>query len=138
MGYTVDLLGADLRCRSEADTRAATALVKTRAGRCPRHLEVAPWSLANPPRDDAWALSIEYFGGEAWDDEEARELWLALAPHLASGATIEFQGEDFSRWRIRWEAGRVFEEYPKEVVWALTGELLQPCTDPAPVTNREE
>lgn len=132
MGYTVDLQGADLRCRSEADARAVTDVVWRHADHCPRHFEVAPWSLSNPPRDDAWGLSIEYFGGEAWDDDGAKQLWLALAPHLADGATLEFQGEDFSRWRIRWEGGRVFEEHPKEVVWTLSHEITAHSQRPAP------
>ncbi len=132
MGYTVDLQGSDLRCRSEADAQSATEVVRRHADRCPRHLEVAPWSLSNPPRDDAWGLSIEYFGGDAWDDSEARQLWLALAPHLADGATIEFQGEDFSRWRIRWEGGRVYEEYPMKVIWSLSIEITAEPETPAP------
>jgi hypothetical protein len=132
MGYTVDLQGSDLRCRSEADARAAAEVVERHSDHCPRHFEVAPWSLANPARDDAWALSIEYFEGDHWDDPEARKLWLALAPQLADGATIEFQGEDFSRWRIRWEAGRVFEEYPKKVIWAVSCEITAKSETPAP------
>lgn len=132
MGYTVDLQGADMRCRSEADARAAAEVVQRHADHCPRHFALAPWSLSNPVRDDAWALSIEYFEGDHWDDDEAKPLWLALAPHLADGATIEFQGEDSSRWRIRWEAGRVFEEYPKEVSWAVSHEITAESLKPAP------
>lgn len=132
MGYTVDLQGADLRCRSEADAREAALVVQRHGERCPRHLEVAPWSLSNPVRDDAWALSIEYFEGDHWNETEARQLWLALAPHLVDGATIEFQGEDFSRWRIRWEAGHVFEECPKEVIWAVSQEITAEPETPAP------
>lgn len=132
MGYTVDLHGSDLRCRSESDARAAAEIVRGQPDRCPRHFDVAPWSLSNPARDDAWALSMEDFGGEAWDDEQAKLLWLAIAPHMADGATIEFQGEDFSRWRIRWDAGRVFEEYPREVIWAVACEVTTAPVPPAP------
>ena len=132
MGYTVDLQGADLRCRSEADARASAEVVRRRADHCPRHFEVASWSLSNPPRDDAWGLSVEYFGGDCWDDSEAKVLWLALAPHLADGASIELQGEDFYRWRIRWEGGRVFEEYVEEVHWAVSHEITTEAPKPAP------
>ena len=132
MGYTVDLQGADLRCRSEADARTASEVAQRHADHCPRHFALAPWSLSNPVRDDAWALSIEYFEGDHWDDDEAKQLWLALAPHLADGATIEFQGEDFCRWRIRWEADHVFEEFPKEVIWAVSREITAESESPAP------
>ena len=132
MGYTVDLQGADLRCRSEADARAAALVVQRHGERCPRHLEVAPWSLSNPVRDDAWALSIEYFEGDHWDETEARQLWLALTPHLADDASIEFQGEDGARWRIRWDRGHVFEEYVKEVSWAVSHEITAKSETPAP------
>jgi hypothetical protein len=54
---------------------------------------------------------------------EFRRLWLALAPHLADEATIELQGEDLTRWRIRWSGGRVFEEFPKEIIWDLEREI---------------
>lgn len=132
MGYTVDLQGADLRCRSEADAREAALVVQRHGERCPRRIEVAPWSLSNPARDDAWALSIEYFEGDHWDDPEARQLWLALTPHLADDASIEFQGEDGARWRIRWDRGHVFEEYVKEVTWAVSHEITTKSETPTP------
>lgn len=132
MGYTVDLRGSDLRCRSEADAREAAQVVQRHGERCPRLFEVAPWSLSNPPIDEAWGVSIENFSGDSWDDTEAKQLWLTLAPHLADGTTIEFQGEDFARWRIRWDGGRVFEEYVKEVVWDVSHELTAETLKPAP------
>lgn len=131
MGYTVDLQEADLRCRSEADARAAAALVPQHAENCPRHFNVEPWCPSNPCRDDAWKLSVEYFEGDHWDSDEAAVLWLALAPHLADGATIEFQGEDLYRWRIRWEGGRVFEEQVESVQWTVVRELQPPQKDGA-------
>lgn len=54
-------------------------------------------------RQGWWLLEIEHFQGDHWRDEEAKEVWLAIAPFMADGATIEFQGEGFERWRIRWQ-----------------------------------
>lgn len=132
MGYTVDLEEANLMCRSEAAAREATTIVTAHRELSPYHLEVAPWQRSSPPREDAWSLSIEHFQGDHWDDDAAKQLWLALAPHLADGATIEFQGEDRVRWRIRWEAGRVFEEYVHEVIWAVGQEIDPTESEPAP------
>ena len=76
-----------------------------------------------------WFLGIDEFQGDHWQDSEARGVWLAIAPHMADGATIEFQGEGRERWRIRWEAGRVFEEYITQVVWAVNEEITAPAQE---------
>lgn len=123
MGYTVDLQDTSLRCKSESDARHAAAIIEAHEEMCPYHLQVEPWQTSNPPRDDSWMLSVEHFQGDHWHDDEARKLWLALCPHMADEATIEFQGEDGSRWRIRWSQGRVFEEFPQETIWALEREV---------------
>ena len=39
------------------------------------------------------------------------------------GYTIEFQGEEGGRWRIRWQDGRVYEELVAEVVWHVNEEI---------------
>lgn len=126
MGYTVELEDAALRCRTKADAEAAAAVIRQHHEMCPYHLEVSPRCLSNPPRDDSWVLEVDHFAGDHWVDDEAAKLWLALSPHLADGATIELQGEDLYRWRIRWEGGRVLEECVKEVLWAVNRELQPP------------
>lgn len=123
MGYTVELKDADLRCRSEAAAEAAAEIVNADQWASPYHLQVSPVCRSNPPNDAEWSLEVSHFQGDHWHDDEARRLWVALAPHLADGATLEFQGEGFERWRIRWEGGRVFEEYVTDVVWAVASEL---------------
>ncbi len=122
MGYTVDLQGADLRCRSRVDAGTAVAVIERHPAMHPYHLEVSARCLSNPHRDDSWVVEIEYFAGDHWDDEEAQRLWIALSPHLADGATLEFQAEEGGRWRIRWEGGRAFEEYITHITWAVERE----------------
>jgi len=77
-----------------------------------------------------WYLRIDHFQGDHWHDDEARAIWLAIAPHMADDASIEFQGEDLQRWRIRWLGGRCFEDRVEEVVWIQDNEIGAP--------NREE
>ena len=101
MGYTVDWEGADLRCRSERDARRAAEIVNGDPWLSPYHLVVAVWQPPEPGHD--WALNVEHFQGDHWHDDQARQVWLAIAPHMADGSTIEFQGEAGERWRIRWE-----------------------------------
>jgi len=126
MGYTVELHDSYLWCRSEADAEAAAEVIDRHTEMCPYHLEVSSHCMSNPPRDDAWVLEVDHFAGDHWNDEKAVKLWLALAPHLADGATIEFRGEEGERWRIRWKEGRVIEEYVKDVIWAVVRELQPP------------
>ena len=124
MGYTVEWEADDLRCKSEEDARRTAEIINPDEWMSPYHLVVAPWQ---PPQPELqWALSIEHFQGDHWHDDQARKVWLRIAPHMADGATIEFQGEDFERWRIHWQEGRVFEEYVAEVVWATDEEITAP------------
>lgn len=124
MGYTVDFQGADLRCRTKADAEQAARVVQAHPDMHPYHIQVEVWGTSVPPRDDAYVLDVFEFQGDHWNNDAANKLWLALTPHLADESTIEFQSEDRTRWRIRWSGGRVFEEYPKEVIWALEKEIL--------------
>lgn len=123
MGHTVDLMGADLRCRAKADAFNASRIFERDGAMCPHHFVVYPRSMSNPERDDSWIVEVDYFAGDHWDDESAQQLWLAIAPHMADGATIEFREEDGTRWRVRWSGGEAFEEYPKETIWALERKL---------------
>ena len=126
MGYTVNLECSRLRCHTRADAEAATEKVTHHVEMCPYHLMVSPRCMSSPPRDDAWGLDIDHFAGDQWNDDEAIQLWLDIAPHLADGSTIEFQGEDGWRWRIQWEAGRVVEETVHEVIWVENRQLQPP------------
>ena len=126
MGYTVELQGTKLHCLTRADAEAATIKVTQHTEMCPYHLVVSPRCLSNPPRDDTWALDVDHFVGDHWHDDEAINLWLGIAPHLADGSTIEFQGEDGWRWRIRWTGDRVVEERVQDVIWVENRQLLPP------------
>jgi hypothetical protein len=94
MGYTIDLEGDDLRCRSEADARRAIPVIENGGWIHPYHLQVSVACRSNPPRDDAWQLEVDHF-----------------------------QGEDSERWRIRWHEGHVFEEYITDIVWTVNQEI---------------
>ena len=123
MGYTIDLEADDLRCRSEADARRAVAVIENGSWIHPYHLQVSVTCRSNPPCDDAWQLEVDHFQGDHWNEDEARRVWLAIAPFMVDGAVIEFQGEDSERWRIRWHEGHVFEEYITDIVWAVNQEI---------------
>jgi hypothetical protein len=121
MGYSIDLEGCDLRCKSEADTHQAAATINGDSWMSPYHLQVSP---RKPPEDGSeWRLEIDHFQGDHWPDEEAKRVWLALVPHMADGATLEFQGEGPERWRIRWQDGKCYEDYVAQVIWAVQEEI---------------
>ena len=136
MGYTVDLEADDLRCKSEEDARKAAAIVNSHEWMSPYHFQVSVWQPPDPHHE--WALNIEHFQGDHWHDEEAKEVWLAIAPFMADGATIEFLGEGLERWRIRWQEGRVFEDYVTEVIWAENGEITAEEPEPIVTSPHEE
>jgi hypothetical protein len=120
MGYTVDLQSDWLWCRSEEDARKAQAVInEDKSFRYSLQVETE--------RDgEHWYLRIDHFQGDHWHEDEARAIWLAIAPHMADDASIEFQGEDLQRWRIRWLGGRCFEDRVEEVVWIQDNEIGAP------------
>ena len=127
MGYSVDLEADDLRCKSEEDANQAASIINSDEWMSPYHLQVSAWQ---PPQPDLErALNIDHFQGDHWRDFEAREVWLKLAPHVVDGANIEFQGEGGERWRIRWQDGRVFEEYVTEIIWTVNEEITAPAEE---------
>jgi hypothetical protein len=120
MGYTVDLQSDWLWCRSEEDAHAAEAIIN-------EDKSFTHWLQATAQHDGShWYLGIEHFQGDHWHEDEARAIWLAIAPHMADDASIEFQGEDLERWRIRWKDGRCFEDRVQEVIWAENAEIDEP------------
>src|SRR5205085_10939126 len=98
MGYTLELEYQDLRCRSWDDAQKATAIINSDAWIHPYHMQVTPATRLHP--GFTACLEVEHFQGDHWNDDEATRVWLTLAPHMADGATIEFQGEGLERWRI--------------------------------------
>lgn len=132
MGYSVELERSDLQCRSKADAEAAADRIHGDRSMSPYHLQVSFDCRSNPQDDASWWLEVEHFQGDHWPSAEAERLWLDLAPHMADGATIEFQGEGLDRWRIRWEAGRAFEEYVADVIWSTGHELKAEPKEIAP------
>lgn len=133
MSYSVDLEADDLWCKSEDDARRAAGIVNGHEWMSPYHFQVTARQCEDGERQGWWFLEIEHFQGDHWHDEEAREVWLAIAPFMADGATIEFQGEGLERWRIRWQQDRVFEEYVTEVIWAVGQEIT--AEEPAPIVT---
>lgn len=127
MSYSVDIELDHLTCRTKAMAFQAAALLLADSW-ASGHLEVSPSCGASPERDDAWHLAIDNYDACYWSASEYGRVWLALAPFMADGAFIEFRSEDASRFRVRWEGGRVFEDYPTKVIWGdaveITPELL--------------
>lgn len=126
MGYSVDLEADGLWCKSEGEARKAAEIVNGNEWMSPYHFRVAARQCENGEHQGRWFLEIEHFQGDHWHDDEAKQVWLAIAPFVADGATIEFQGEGLERWRIRWQDGRCFEDYVAEVIWAENAEITAP------------
>ena len=126
MGYTIELEYEDLRCKTYEDAQKAAAIIAADPWMHPYHVQVRAVTRLHPGPGLTPCLEVEHFQGDHWYDDNARKVWLGLAPHMADGATIEFQNEDGVRWRIRWEAGRVFEEFIAGVVWSDAQELTPP------------
>ena len=122
MSYSVDIELASLACRTKSAAFQAAALLSADPWARSR-LKVSPFCEATPERDDSWRLAIDDYDACYWNESEYRRLWLTLAPFMADNAFIEFRHEEGSRFRIRWEAGRVFEDLPKQVVWATDVEI---------------
>jgi hypothetical protein len=120
MGYTVDLQTDWLWCKSEEDARAAAAIINGNES-------FSYWLQVEAEQNgDGWCLCVTHFQGDHWRNDEAEAIWTALAPHMADDASIEFQGEELDRWRIRWRNGRCFEDRVKEVVWIEADEINTP------------
>jgi hypothetical protein len=131
MGYTVDLDADDLRCKSEADAVRAAEVVNSNEWMTPYHFQVSARQFLSGDHQGRWFLEIENFQSDHWHDDEAKKVWLAIAPFMADGATIEVLGEGLERWRIRWQEGRVFEDYVAEVIWAENIEITAPAKENA-------
>ena len=129
LSYTVDLELDQLRCRSKAAAHQAAAVINTDTW-MRHHIEVSVVSRSFPGGDAAWELVIETYDGCYWNEPSARRVWLAIAPFMADHSTLEFRHEEGHRFRIRWEAGRVYEEFPKEVIWALECEITPALLEP--------
>jgi len=123
MGYTVELMDDELFCKSQEDGEQAAAIVARNEAMSPYHLDVHPRTIESGSDIGRWYLEIAHFQGDHWYNGDADVLWLALAPHLADGAYIEFMGEGHERWRVRWQEGRVYEEYVVEVIWEVNKEI---------------
>ena len=80
--------------------------------------------LAFQGDNGGWCLEIEHFQGDHWHSDQANEVWKAVAAHMADGASIEFQGQEGERWRVRFHDGRVFEDYVITAVWSDGDQLL--------------
>jgi|SRR6267142_4341038 len=120
MGYTVDLQSDWLWCKSEEDARTAEAIINGNES-------FTYWLQVEAEQNgDGWYLRVIHFQGDHWHDDEAHPIWIALASHMADDASIEFQGEDLERWRIRWKEGRCYEDRVKEVIWMVDSEINTP------------
>jgi len=123
MGVSVELIYHDLRCQSLDAARRAAAIIAADKRIHPYHLQVAVANLLHPGPGICPCLEVVHFQGDHWRESDARQLWLAIAPFMADGACLEFTGEASERWRIRWSAGRVFEDLVHDVIWAERREI---------------
>ena len=128
MSYFVELELDDVACFTQADAIAACATIAGDVWAAKR-FRVASRSLSFPERDDAWGIEVNCFDGGNWHEPSARRAWLALAPFVRDGSTLHFRHEDGARYRIRWEAGRVFEDFPKHIEWAVECEITSHLLD---------
>jgi hypothetical protein len=128
MGYTVELEASDLRCKSQEDAEAAAKVINDDES-MNYHLQVE--AVGPPDCAPSWYLAIIEYQSDHWNDEDAKRLWLRLAPHMADEATIELRGECDERWRVRWSGGLVFEDYVSKVEWTCNG-VLKDCGEDDP------
>ena len=122
MSCSVDIELDSLVCRTKSAAFQAAALLSADPWARTR-LKVSPFFETSPERDDSWRLAIDDYDARYWNETEYRRLWLALAPFMADSAFIEFRHEEGSRFRVRWEAGRVFEGLARQVIWATDFEI---------------
>lgn len=69
---------------------------------------------SDSPYDNKEYIVIDYFSGEKWGDDES--IFIALAPFIADEGSIEFTGEDDSKWRYYFKDGKLKEQYA-ETIW---------------------
>lgn len=124
MSYTVDLEFDSLHARTEATARLAVAIMSgdpwMRA-----HIRASVSAPHSPFSDDGWLVVFDTYDGCYWHEPSAHAIWLAIAPCLRDNSVLEFREEGGHRFRIRWEAGRVYEEVPASVIWKLDFEITR-------------
>ena len=126
MSYSVDLEGDCLQCKTEEAAHHAAVLINADTW-MHHHLKVVPVERSVPQEGRVWFLEINEFDGCGWNIDASDAVWLAIAPHMADGANLEFRGEAADRWRIRWQAARVFTDNVKEVIWTVNEEITAPA-----------
>ena len=87
------------------------------------HIRAFVSARDNAPTSDAWFVVFDSYDGCYWHEPSARAIWLAIAPCLRDNSVLEFREEGGRRYRIRWEAGRVYEEVPSTVIWEVDFEI---------------
>jgi hypothetical protein len=128
MGVSVDLEACDLRCKSQSDAGAAVKIINDDES-MGYHLQVE--ACGPTEAHPGWDLAILQWQSDHWNDENAKRLWLKLAPHMADEATLELRCEGDERWRVRWSGGFVFEDYVSKVEWTCNG-VLKDCGENDP------
>lgn len=118
MSYSVDLEVEDLRCKSQVDALRAAAIIGADAW-MRTHIVVSPVWTDVPEIGRVWHLSIESYDCCSWNEDAARRVWVAIAPHMADGSKLEFRTEDSERFRVLWLGGRALLEVPKTIIWEL-------------------
>lgn len=67
--------------------------------------------------DGAGGLEMDYYSGEKYYSEMG-EIFAMVAPFLADGSYIAFEGEEFDMFRFLIKDGRVYEQSARiEVIW---------------------
>ena len=125
MSYSVDLEDEYLAGKNETAARGAAECIN-RNGWAKHHMKAEAVERPLPPEQPSWFVDLIEFAGCSWNSEAADELWSALAPHLADDSYLEFRGESADRWRVRWEGGRVYEEFIQAITWKVAHEILPP------------
>lgn len=122
MGYTVDLEFSSLHAHNEAAARRAVAIM-TGDLWVRSHIRASVSARTSPFSDEGWFIVFDNYDGCYWHEPSARAIWLAIAPCLRDNSVLEFREEGGRRYRIRWEAGRVYEEVPSTVIWEVDFEI---------------
>ena len=125
MSYSVDLEDENLVGKDERSAWTAVELINNHCW-AKYHLKVEAVRRSASERTHDWFIELLEFDGCGWKSEPAAELWLSLASHLADDSYLEFRGESAERWRIRWEGGRVYEEFIQAVIWKVAHEISPP------------
>lgn len=106
MGYSVDLTGWSVTCKSEDDAIKAAALVNGN--------EHTVYHLT--AKAEGTSLEYDDYQSDHWHDADMLRLFAMIAPHIESGEAT-FRGQEGEEFRIRWQGGSVYQDFAAPTVW---------------------